>query len=1276
MKRAGLVAIVTAAAACGPAPNLLPVNDLNRPTDVAFMCFGAFPAGSGTDAGVPDGGATTLQISGRPMQACHPQNSYDPGATTTTRTFAFMPNSAAGTLSAVDADHWKLIDLNLDTGGFGTAPLGQLPSQISTSDDGCRLISANRGSCDLTLVDPSVLVAPTFDRENGNTVTVPSPRTASVTFRPIKGDGTPLLASPYEAVFLPQDTAGLLTAPTTDSLPILPTQNHVCGDSPSTVVGWPAQPGQPGPKDWYALVTYPSCDLIAVVALSSQTIVSSAFVRPTTDGQGKKNGVTLVPAGPSPSCPIVDCAGQALPTSAGVTADAATGADGAVTIHAPPGEAGVSDAALSTDAAGGAPGTGGSTGGAPGTGGSAGSTSTGTAGASGGAPGGATLGNQFPLGPYFGAGPLAPSGIAIVPDGSRAYVSLSNASFVVSVALSHSSLTLPGKGIALNEGARGSSRIRLNVDPMRYGSSSGVAGVFVGAEASLKDEPSQPTPSTAASKNFVGLDPARKYLYAIARDGTLRVIHVDIPGAETECETNADPLHLAPGVSALSACIPVDPAHRRPFSVGPGIHFPSLPVDVAAVDLQRTGDTSEQSVNGAHAWVLTDSGIVYLVNINPVLRDYTAVIETSTNPPMFNSVGPTSVNPPPPTEPPPFVNTLRDRNEISYSLTSDPSSGPPRVDVLPSLPATGPYLEQFWTQGSILNATVLSSSYVQTVAFFPQEPANSFNKYDPIDRRAVTAQTWSVTWEGPLAGVRNTGKMFSLGQLGTFPGRDPGGQSTDALIQDGGVNYCALGVVPGDLVTLTGCTDNSQCGLGEECVLGDAVSSAAAGLSVTGICVDPNRESAQASSCAPYLNSLRRYEVAAASPNNLIIRPRLDEVVFSALGPTCHPDIPATATTKELTDSCPDTLDDPTTAKFRCVSSYPGVVTTPRCLMPCQLNSDCRSGRLCVNFKSAYVVPQFCDHVPSDAGTGGSSGSADDTNCACTGPDCFCSDAPPFDEIGKSCFDQLVNYQVNAGKTFLVAGSQSGLVTTATLPPSGTCAANPTPDARFSFRIPMNAPTCTNVDASIAKIDSRLNPDAFSANMTTMAAVASRSDQLVGVVTSTPAPSDPCLYWGGPVTADPVNAQPTLVALNPDGTPTYKHVRALFQNSQLSFVLANLDRAPTTQFVTTFDVHGGFAPQAVQDPTTLEVSMPARIVLGPVDSIAQLTTGAMTPGFEAPYLFVVDQRRLGREQGGGPTHGQLLRINPFGYASTVGTVVGYQPIFEDYNASGGLFPIQ
>ena len=28
--------------ACSPAPNILPTNDFNRPTDLAFMCLGAF----------------------------------------------------------------------------------------------------------------------------------------------------------------------------------------------------------------------------------------------------------------------------------------------------------------------------------------------------------------------------------------------------------------------------------------------------------------------------------------------------------------------------------------------------------------------------------------------------------------------------------------------------------------------------------------------------------------------------------------------------------------------------------------------------------------------------------------------------------------------------------------------------------------------------------------------------------------------------------------------------------------------------------------------------------------------------------------------------------------------------------------------------------------------------------------------------------------------------------------------------------------------------------
>ena len=62
---------------------------------------------------------------------------------------------------------------------------------------------------------------------------------------------------------------------------------------------------------------------------------------------------------------------------------------------------------------------------------------------------------------------------------------------------------------------------------------------------------------------------------------------------------------------------------------------------------------------------------------------------------------------------------------------------------------------------------------------------------------------------------------------------------------------------------------------------------------------------------------------------------------------------------------------------------------------------------------------------------------------------------------------------------------------------------------------------------------------------------------------------------------------------------------------------------------------------------------------------------ANVPMKATPFFFVVDQRRLGTGQGGGPTRGQIVRVKPFGLAAN-----GYLPVYEDYTASGGLFPIQ
>jgi hypothetical protein len=217
--RLGLLGGLLLATACTPAPNILPTNDLNRPTDITFMCLGAY--GDGTDSG-------PLEVTGQPMRICHPpavngDHQDQPIPKVSNRTFAFVPNSASGDLTVIDADNWKLVDLNKSTAGFGRVPLGSLPEQISSSTDGCRLVSANRGSCDLTLVDPSTLLAPTLAAQyNSPTVTVTEPPGHGLqNVRPLRGDGTFLRAAPYEAVFLPRNIAG----PERRRQPVLP--DHV-----------------------------------------------------------------------------------------------------------------------------------------------------------------------------------------------------------------------------------------------------------------------------------------------------------------------------------------------------------------------------------------------------------------------------------------------------------------------------------------------------------------------------------------------------------------------------------------------------------------------------------------------------------------------------------------------------------------------------------------------------------------------------------------------------------------------------------------------------------------------------------------------------------------------------------------------------------------------------------------------------------------------------------------------------------------------------------------
>jgi hypothetical protein len=800
-----------------------------------------------------------------------------------------------------------------------------------------------------------------------------------------------------------------------------------------------------------------------------------------------------------------------------------------------------------------------------------------------------------------------------------------------------------------------------------------------------------PSHSTIAGA-FVGGVAGRQYLYVIGHDGTIRVVSA-VSGQEEECETNIDPTQRPPDISAAdwanTACFATKKYSglRRPFVYTPGIQLPSIPVDVAVADVRPTpGGDSEVTVSGAFAYVLTATGNVYLVNLDPApLRTFTAVPKVSngvtvadTEPGTYQSFQVT--------EPTPFASTLRDRNQISYSPSLDPFSGPPRIPVVQPVSFTAPFIESFWARGTRNNALAIDATYLPTMVYF-QDPS------------AVAAQTWTVTWQGALTSTRF------------------GGQVSGHTLRDG-AGFCSSGVLAGDLVTFTGCTDDTSCLPGYKCHVDPTAAEAPGGLQVTGLCVPPDAEAARAGSCPAAFQTLRRYEIQEAHQDRLVLRPRLDELVHSTLtacerngtdggagtgasssaggsggatgaagagGAGAPSSVDGGAGDGGVTadESCND-VTDPSTMGFQCTLGPRAYQTgSTRCLETCKTSADCRAGRACWR-------PGSCTNSPKTACSSFRDCDVNDPSSCQLDSESFCVDAPPVEDIA-ACLDQLVVYDIAAGGSYLVTGSVTGLLVAGTeKDPAIGCEPLKAPDEidwRVVSRIPISnnglrapALACTKVhpvptdaadlvDANGAPISNDEWRKRFdSRNPSPPDETPTPNQPLSWLKTDSTLHSseNPCLFIGGP------NASDT------DSASTKTHVRALFQNTQISFVLTNVDREPPGGLSVRFDVAGGARAQSVVYPATVEVSEPARIVLGPIDSQSQ--TASPPPTFEAPYLFVVDRRRLGRSQGGGPTRGQLLRINPIGFAASAttptATVQGVQPIYEDYSRSGGQFPVQ
>ncbi len=264
---------------CSNPPEVVPTRNLDRPSDLGFVCLQVARNADGKQV-----------VTGRPMNACHPQRKptqapigVDVRLPRVEGTFSLVTNTARGELAAVDLDTGKLIDLDPQVFGFNMVPLGVLPESISVSQDGCRAVTANRGSCDFSAVDPSRVLAAKFS--------APIPE-AGQGARPVfrfsaqTASGDFLHAAPYEVVFLH------------GRLPALPASP---GDAPS------CQAGKKGPR---FVATFPNCGLVAVMEIPDDPKPGESAAARILDSVKIGAGGELIRQGANPSCPVECGAGR------------------------------------------------------------------------------------------------------------------------------------------------------------------------------------------------------------------------------------------------------------------------------------------------------------------------------------------------------------------------------------------------------------------------------------------------------------------------------------------------------------------------------------------------------------------------------------------------------------------------------------------------------------------------------------------------------------------------------------------------------------------------------------------------------------------------------------------------------------------------------------------------------------------------------------------------------------------------------------------------------
>lgn len=272
-------------------PSYLDSQVLDRPTDMALVCAHLQCASPDAQGNVDPKSCTTLLD---PMDTCvtpaqsNCDFSINEGGFSRAQLFGFVTSSGRNELGLVSTCKGEVLDTQLALPGLNSLPVGKMPSKVASSQDSCRVVTANAGSCDFSVVNTTPFVAMGLGLREGQ-ADASAPDVTTLTpqrLNPDSGKWEALGVSASDVQFVPASVLG----------------QTINKDGQSCDANRP----------YRAYALFPSCDLLAEIDLKSGQILQSL--------QWQKNGddVSVVSTGQSPQCPFVDCASEATTQSGNV----------------------------------------------------------------------------------------------------------------------------------------------------------------------------------------------------------------------------------------------------------------------------------------------------------------------------------------------------------------------------------------------------------------------------------------------------------------------------------------------------------------------------------------------------------------------------------------------------------------------------------------------------------------------------------------------------------------------------------------------------------------------------------------------------------------------------------------------------------------------------------------------------------------------------------------------------------------------------------------------